>query len=175
MATAERPNLPAVISPDVESEAKALLAARLALSKPALLDAQHAAAEEAERAFLKVVSTTFTTIGADGPATEKMIEAWRNVTAERDKRVARSRAVAEINDSLGRRWDDIAAGHPSKALEAYLEQHRRLLEARKDVQSDSLDAIDRELKWSTDKLDDLHEAVAPAGKDGGKGKGARKG
>jgi hypothetical protein len=173
-AIPERTNLPAVISPDVESEAKALLAARLALSKPALRDPQRTAAEEAERAFLKVVTTTFTQIGADGPATEKLIEEWKKVTAQREKFVERGRAVAEINDALGRRWDDLAAGHPSKALEAYLEQHGRLLGARRDEQSHSLEAIDRELKWSTDKLRDLHEAAVPAGNGGGEAKGARK-
>jgi len=172
MALPERINLPAVIAPDVESEAKALLAARLALSKPALLEPQRSAAEEAERTFLKVVTTTFIQIGADGPASEKLIEEWKKVTALREKAVERGRAVAEINESLGRRWDDLAAGHPSKALEAYLEQHRRLLGTRKEEQSQSLEAIDAELKWSTDKLDDLHAAVAPAG---GEAKGARKG
>ena len=170
-ATSERSNLPALITPDVESEAKALLAARFALSKPALLEPQRTTAEEAERSFLKVVTTTFTQIGAVGPATEKLIEEWKKVTAQREKLVERGRAVAEINDALGHRWDDLAAGHPSKALEAYLEQHRRLLGTRREEQSHSLDAIDRELKWSTDKLDDLHAAVAPAG---GEAKGARK-
>jgi hypothetical protein len=156
-------NLVALSGSDVNTEAAALLAARLALLKAAAMEQPTNAIEEAERAFLKSLIAAASIPGNPDAAADKLAEKlfveWAKVSAERCKLEERTAAIEGIGEFLDDRWDELAAGQPSGTLESYLKKYKAALEERRSDYVTASNLITAELEWSDEKLDAIQ---APA-------------
>lgn len=167
-------NLVALSVSDVNNEAAALLAARLALLKAAAMEQPTNAVDEAERAFLKNLIAAASASGSPEAAdklAEKLFAEWTKVSAERRKREERTAAIEDIGEFLDDRWDELAASQPCGALENYLKKYKAALEERRSDYEATSNLITAELEWSDEKLDAIQ---GPAAKPAAAAKAGRK-
>jgi NAD-dependent DNA ligase len=154
-------NLVALSVSDVNTEAAALLAARLALLKAAAMEQPTNAVEDAKRAFLKNLIAAASISGSPDAAADKLAEKlfaeWSKVSAERRKLEERTAAIEDIGEVLDHRWDELAAGQPSGMLESYLKKYKAALEERRSDYVTASNLITAELEWSNEKLDAIQE------------------
>jgi hypothetical protein len=155
-------SLAVVVSPEAQSEAKSLLAARLALLKAAGADTLSAADEDAKRAFLKTVTATFTSATANGAAVDKLVAEYAKYKAQHDKLEERREALNAIDELLKERWNELAETQSSEALGPLLKQHKKALETRQSDEEKTLDSIKGEIEWTDEQLRMLEPAPEPA-------------